>query len=286
LKETGASVDIKEIIEYYADIQPSLKDIYRGAVPPESRVKGIRTSPAGSGIVIPLAGKARYTLNGTSYELKPGLVLHAGAGMDLEKEVIGDQAWQCILLHYRIPEKEIFNFSCYAGHFCIETGVCARVSSCAKQLHGNEQNSGGMAALHRRSLFARLIEEMLLSAQRYAQDDEGNIADNAVAFLDKHYMENLSVSQLADLYGMDVRRFGYIFSKYTGLSALGYLISLRIGHAKDLLRTCSYTVEQVAESVGYTDRYYFSRLFKKYTGLSPTGFMLGAEKGRTGKNPL
>ncbi|MDR2135559.1 MAG: AraC family transcriptional regulator, partial [Treponema sp.] len=138
-----------------------------------------------------------------------------------------------------------------------------------------EQNSGGLTALHTRTLFARLLEEILLSAQRRSQDDEGTIADDAVAFLDRHYAENVNISQLADIYGMDVKHFSYLFSKHTGLSALRYLTALRIRHAKDLIRTGVYTVAQVAESVGFNDSYYFSRLFKKHTGVSPRKYMTG-----------
>jgi AraC-like DNA-binding protein len=268
-------MNVKEIINYYAGVQPSLKDIFRDAVRPGVKVSGTRTNSTGSGLVIPLTGKACYTLNGTSYELKPGLVLHAGALMNLKKEVMGDQSWHYILLHYKIPEREIANFPCFNAHFCIETGVCARISSYAKQLHANEGNPGGLAALHARTLFARLLEEILLSAQRRGQDDEGKIADDAAAFLDKNYAENINISELADLYDMDVKHFSYLFSKHTGLSALGYLIALRICHAKELLRTRAYTVEQVAGCVGYNDSYYFSRLFKKHTGISPGKYMTG-----------
>ncbi|MDR2028055.1 MAG: AraC family transcriptional regulator [Treponema sp.] len=271
-------INIKEIIDYYARVQPSLKDIYRETVRPGFKVNGTRTNPSGSGLVIPLAGKACYTVDGASYELKPGFILHAGALMNLTKEVVGDQSWHFILLHYKIPREESSNFPCYDAHFSIETGVCARISSCAKQLHANEQNSGGLTALHTRTLFARLLEEILLSAQRRTQDDEGTIANDAVAFLDKHYTENVNIGQLADLYDMDIKHFSYLFSKHTGLSALGYLIALRMRHAKDLFRTRVYTVAQVAETVGYNDSYYFSRLFKKHTGMSPSEFMTGSIK--------
>jgi two-component system response regulator YesN len=39
--------------------------------------------------------------------------------------------------------------------------------------------------------------------------------------------------------------------------------------AKELLRTTGYTVNEIAEQVGYNSSQYFAVCFKKYTGISP-----------------
>ena len=43
--------------------------------------------------------------------------------------------------------------------------------------------------------------------------------------------------------------------------------------AKNLLKTGQYKVTEVAEAVGYTDVFYFSKRFKAFCGYSPKEFM-------------
>jgi AraC-like DNA-binding protein len=266
------TVDTDELAEYYAGTQPSLCDAYGGVVPPRTDLSDPITSPVGSGLVIPLSGRAHYVLDGVPYELKPGVVLHAGAAMSLEKRVVGDEAWACVLVHYRIPTADEGGFPLYNSHFCIETGPAIRLQERARCLHTSERADGHLASLRSRALFADLIGEVVSAAQRHGQTDERLLIDDALAFLGSHYAEDISVQRLAALYGTSARHFGYLFSKHVGVSPLRYLTDLRIRQAKELLATGLYTVGQVAQSVGINDSYYFSRLFKKHTGERPKAF--------------
>jgi AraC-like DNA-binding protein len=63
-----------------------------------------------------------------------------------------------------------------------------------------------------------------------------------------------------------------IFKKSTGLAPLQYLIELRLREAGKLLATTSRSVKEIAEILGFSDPYYFSRLFKNKMGLSPLHF--------------
>ncbi len=60
-----------------------------------------------------------------------------------------------------------------------------------------------------------------------------------------------------------------VFNKWSGLSITAYVIKKRIERAKSLLTERTLTLNQVAESVGFSDYNFFSRTFKKETGVSP-----------------
>ena len=60
-----------------------------------------------------------------------------------------------------------------------------------------------------------------------------------------------------------------IFKQYFGLSINRYRNKRRIDRAKFLLVTTDKTLEEIAQEVGFDDKYYFSRLFAKYEGISP-----------------
>jgi AraC-like DNA-binding protein len=64
----------------------------------------------------------------------------------------------------------------------------------------------------------------------------------------------------------------HIFKKYSGLSIFTYIHQLRIQRAQYLLINSELAVNQISESVGFADPYYFSRLFKRFVHCSPSEF--------------
>lgn len=60
-----------------------------------------------------------------------------------------------------------------------------------------------------------------------------------------------------------------IFKQASRQSIKNYLISLRMKKALELLEKGSFTVKQIAVSVGYTNELYFSKEFKKFYSISP-----------------
>lgn len=63
-----------------------------------------------------------------------------------------------------------------------------------------------------------------------------------------------------------------LFQKKYSKSPIQYLIYLRIERAKYLLVHTTWSIEQIAEQVGYNDVFNFSKRFKKSVGLPPGGF--------------
>ncbi|MBE7042896.1 MAG: helix-turn-helix transcriptional regulator [Ruminococcaceae bacterium] len=69
--------------------------------------------------------------------------------------------------------------------------------------------------------------------------------------------------------------FRKIFTKYYGISPMKYLTDFRMIRAKELLMEQSLSVQQIAESVGYSGVYSFSRAFKNSVGISPMQYRKG-----------
>ena len=70
--------------------------------------------------------------------------------------------------------------------------------------------------------------------------------------------------------GYSADHFRRCFKEETGATPLEYLTTLRINHAKKLLRATPYqSIESIASGCGFDDEFYFSRVFKKSTSLSP-----------------
>ncbi|MFZ4546477.1 MAG: AraC family transcriptional regulator [Bacteroidales bacterium] len=91
----------------------------------------------------------------------------------------------------------------------------------------------------------------------------------AINFIEKSYHQNIYIHELAELSFMSVRNFQRIFKDATTLAPNDYLLELRIQHASKLLLNSDSAIYEVANQVGITDWFYFSKAFKKKFGVSP-----------------
>lgn len=91
----------------------------------------------------------------------------------------------------------------------------------------------------------------------------------------KHYISSyyenpdLSLGEVAEYVGLNEKYFTSKFSKETGESFMNYLTGLRMQKAKELLKTTTFKIYEIAEMVGYRNVESFNRVFKKYYGISP-----------------
>ena len=91
----------------------------------------------------------------------------------------------------------------------------------------------------------------------------------AQLYIEEHYMEPLTLEEIAQEIGFNDSYLSSIFKKQVGKSVIDYLTNVRIQHAKELLIDPERSVEDISDEVGFSDPKYFTRRFKKYTGVSP-----------------
>ncbi len=102
-----------------------------------------------------------------------------------------------------------------------------------------------------------------------------DIAD-ALRYIEIHYQDNLSLSDVASHIHMSKNHLSYLFQKETGHSFSDYLTNQRIAKAKELLHADKrYTIAEIAEMTGFSDTGYFCKVFKKFTGMPPNHYRQG-----------
>ena len=104
-------------------------------------------------------------------------------------------------------------------------------------------------------------------------DDMPAVISEARVFLSQQFQNpNLMLQDVAAAVNMSKSRFSAVFSQYTGKTFTEYLLHLRLGKAKELLRTTGEKSSRIAYEVGYNDAHYFSYIFKKNTGMTPSEY--------------
>ncbi len=130
----------------------------------------------------------------------------------------------------------------------------------------------------------RLLEQFTgLGRQTMARPEAlelRNPVDKALAYIQMHYLEPVTLQQVADHVHVSKNYFSLLFKKMMGQNFIDYLIDLRIQKARDMLAQSDLRVYEVAEQAGFNDVKYFSKLFKKITGLTPIDYRDYHQMGR------
>lgn len=91
-------------------------------------------------------------------------------------------------------------------------------------------------------------------------------------YLDENHSKKITLDDLAERYYINKYYLTRIFKEQFGMSITNYLLSVRITHAKSLLRFTDKTAEEIGTECGIGPGYYFSRVFTSVEGMSPTEY--------------
>ncbi|RYD84844.1 MAG: AraC family transcriptional regulator, partial [Verrucomicrobiaceae bacterium] len=127
---------------------------------------------------------------------------------------------------------------------------------------------------------AQLIALTFLARQDQPITEAPRVLRKAVERMRLFYFERHTVTDLASLCGMSPSHFSRVFKAAFGTSPIDWLRRERMNQAKRRLIETSDAIKQIAEQVGYNDRFFFSKDFKSITGLTPKQFRASEGKDR------
>lgn len=85
--------------------------------------------------------------------------------------------------------------------------------------------------------------------------------------------ENISLDEISFRLNFSKSYIKSQFKKKTGYSIIQYYINMKMEKAKKLLSQQKYTVSEIADMLGFSSVYYFSRQFKLNTDMSPSEYV-------------
>ncbi len=159
--------------------------------------------------------------------------------MQLDSQVIGQSEFEYYSLFYRLDKlgDENRGHEC-DSHFKLEPGANPRVIELLIMLHQNAHTLGGIGKLRVKELFLSIVYQVLVGC-RYRESGSfpsKRVIEEAIAYINGHYMNPLTLDELAELHAMSPKRFSYFFHKYTGLCPIDYVINYRMERASELLK--------------------------------------------------
>lgn len=126
-------------------------------------------------------------------------------------------------------------------------------------------NEVGEAAKWFCDLFARLIDENSKEAKVYYSKK----ISKAIEYIDKNYLEDISLTTIAEHIGVHKVYLSRTFKEETGENVTEYIILFRIKKAIQMMKDTDLKLYEIAEKAGFKDARQFSIYFKKIIGITP-----------------
>lgn len=92
-------------------------------------------------------------------------------------------------------------------------------------------------------------------------------------YIEKHHADLHTLREVSKRCRVDAAHLCRLFRRYDHHTPYQYLVRLRMNRAAEKLRAPGVLVSEVADALGFSDPFHFSRTFKRVFGVSPSNFM-------------
>lgn len=107
-----------------------------------------------------------------------------------------------------------------------------------------------------------------------------DVIEKVKRYINEHIYEKITAEDVAEHIHLSEKYFMNYFKEKTNENFKSYILELKMGKAKELLKQGNKSITEIAHRIGYTDYRGFNRIFKKHTGQTPSEFQ---EKYRLNK---
>jgi len=243
-------------------------------------------------VYMPLAGEASLLINGNLKKIVPGRIYFI-SGEFLDKQIC-DKSMDLVWGHFNLDIlsiQVILKQSAFFHAMQIENQNINifDFSQFKFELHEDENNmhekitaqSPNIHFICKLSALIYIILGDIIKdinfSEMYSKMQILNKFEEVMEFMEKEYLKNPSLLEVAKKANMAPNYFHRKFKKAFGLSPYSYMLRKRMDKAKKLLIFPSKSIKEIASLCGYDNEFYFSKTFKKYSTMSPREFRVRSQ---------
>ena len=105
------------------------------------------------------------------------------------------------------------------------------------------------------------------------QGEGGKLASDIESYINEHLSQPLSVQNICDVFGISASYLNQLFRKHINKSFVEHVTDIRIGEAKKMMKQQpEMPIKDIAEQLGFSDQFYFSKVFRSATGMPPSEY--------------
>jgi len=223
-----------------------------------------------------------YTISGTGYlnyrekdyELQKGDIIYINC-MDYHRYQCLSDNWEFLWIHFHgIGAHGYYDVFSRAGFRIIQIEDDSFMESTMRRILTLLQKKDLPSEALCSNLIHSIVTELMIrnNSENKALPYMPDYMKELMKYLDQHYTEDISLDQLAALYGFSKFYLSKEFKKYVGITYCEYLITLRLNQAKELLKYSDLSIYEITYQCGMNHVSHFINLFKAREEMTPLQF--------------
>ena len=124
-----------------------------------------------------------------------------------------------------------------------------------------------------KTLLQHLLFEIFLNVKKNDQNYSTSLkVEKIIEYMRRNINNKITLADLSELVQLSQSYLSGIFKETTGYSVIRFFNKIKVDKAKELIIEGDKKINEVAQILGFTDEFYFSRIFKRIEGISPLEF--------------
>jgi AraC-like DNA-binding protein len=96
--------------------------------------------------------------------------------------------------------------------------------------------------------------------------------EKIIQYMHQNINNRVTLTELSELVKLSPTYLSKVFKETTEYSVIEFFNKMKIDKAKELIIEGNKKVKEVAQILGFSDEFYFSRIFKRFEGISPSEY--------------
>ena len=139
------------------------------------------------------------------------------------------------------------------------------MNQCTSILYQSRQEGPGISLV--------LYDILMTLCKRVEIENSGRPVNHEILkYIDENIDHHLTLTEISQAFGYHPAYFSSFFSKMTGVTFSKYVMNRKISHACYLLETTSWSVDRIAQELGFCDISHFIQRFKALKGTTPMAY--------------